>query len=75
VFLDKEHGRGESRRARPNDTLFEHGGALGLQFVFLELGIAVRADCHWCCVGEEMNSVIIGLGGRQPLRHGEDVIE
>ena len=52
----------------------EHGGALLLQFILLELRVAIWPNGHRMSTRNEMYPVIIVLRRRQTSRLGEEVV-
>jgi hypothetical protein len=56
----QEHRGGKWRRAGPDDALCEHGRALSLQLVLLELWISVRSDGDWRGTGQQVDAVVVG---------------
>ena len=76
VRLAQEEYRGGERRCTgPDDALLQHGVALSLQLILLELGVAVGADCDRCGARRKVYAVVAVMARRKSCRRGEHVLE
>jgi hypothetical protein len=57
-----------------DDPLFQHAGALGLQLILLELGLAVWSD-HYRRCGKKVTVMDTGPHCMKAGRCGEDVVK
>jgi hypothetical protein len=64
-LADKEYGRREWRSARVDNPLGEHGVALALQLILLQLGVSIWSHGDRCCSREQMDAMVVWSGRRQ----------
>ena len=67
-LANKEYRRREWRSARADNPLGEHGVALALQLILLQLGVSVWSHGDRCCSREQMDAVVVWSGQRQASR-------
>jgi len=71
-LANEEHRRRERRRAGTDDPLCEHGVALPLQLILLQLGVAVRPHGNRGGVRQQVNAVVVRSDRRQAAGLLED---
>jgi hypothetical protein len=73
MLLDEEHRCGEGRRARLNNALDQHVDDFALQFVLMDLRVAVGSDSDCCRAWLQVNAMVTCTSWWQSRRHGEDI--
>ena len=73
-LLDEEHGCRERRSTGADDALLQHGGALPLELVLLQLRVPVRPHCHRRGPGQQVYAVVVGAAWWKAARCVEDGI-